>query len=217
MGVLTQSICGQGNLTVDLLRGIWRVFCLFISMSNQCKWFERPFATKNTAYHFMQLLRGKFLVCSMWNSSPWKSLSALSQAKCYIKYARKIELWSMENLKLYTLANFFIIKTIGKLLQTATLKGLVIIYHLCGEGAETSVKGFADGRLCWSHNIIYLTPLHAALYIFLWSPPFRSHLQFTDIQFLQSSSLILCWRRLILLRAPLRNLVIFQNSSRTGP
>ena len=134
---------------------------------------------------------------------PWKSLSALSQAKCYIKYARKIELWSMENLKLYTLANFFIIKTIGKLLQTATLKGLVIIYHLCGEGAETSVKGFADGQLCWSHNIIYLTPLHAALYIFLWSPPFRSHLQFTDIQFLQSSSLILCWRRLILSPCPL--------------
>ena len=74
---------------------------------------------------------------------PWKSLSALSQAKCYIKYARKIELWSMENLKLYTLANFFIIKTIGKLLQTATLKGLVIIYHLCGDKWDK-----CEG-LCW--------------------------------------------------------------------
>ena len=78
----------------------------------------------------------------------------------------------MENLKLYTLANFFIIKTIGKLLQTATLKGLVIIYHLCGEGAGISVKGFADGRLCWSHNIIYLIPLHTALYIFYDPHPF---------------------------------------------
>lgn len=103
---------------------------------------------------------------------PWKSLSALSQAKCYIKYARKMEVSSMENLKLYTLANFFIIKTIGKLLQTATLKGLVIIYHLCREGAGTSVKGFPDGRLCWSHNIIYLIPLHAALYIFYDPHPF---------------------------------------------
>ena len=58
-----------------------------------------------------------------------------------------MEVSSMENLKFYTLANFFIIKTIGKLLQTATLTGLVIIYHLCREGAGTSVKGFADGRL----------------------------------------------------------------------
>ena len=39
----------------------------------------------------------------------------------------------MENLN--SLANFLIIKIIGKLLQTATLKGLVIIYHLWGEGA----------------------------------------------------------------------------------
>lgn len=83
-----------------------------------------------------------------------------------------MEVSSMENLKFYTLANFFIIKTIGKLLQTATLTGLVIIYHLCREGAGTSVKGFPDGRLCWSHNIIYLIPLHAALYIFYDPHPF---------------------------------------------
>ena len=43
----------------------------------------------------------------------------------------------------YTLTSFFIIRITGELLQTAILKGLVIIYHLSGGGAGAGVKGFA--------------------------------------------------------------------------
>lgn len=116
MGVQTQVICGQGNLTVDLLRGIWRVFCLFISMSNQCKWFERPFATKNTAYHFMQLFRGKFLVCSMWDSSLENSYqpSARQNATLNTREKWKFRVWRtlsfthwLTSLSLRLLGNFY--------------------------------------------------------------------------------------------------------------
>ena len=47
----------------------------------------------------------------------------------------------------YTLT-CFIIRITGELLQTATLKGLVIIYHLSVGGAGVGVKGFAGGGLC---------------------------------------------------------------------
>ena len=76
-----------------------------------------------------------------------------------MKYAKKI---CMENH--YTLT-CFIIRITGELLQTATLKGLVIIYHLSVGGAGAGVKGFAGGGLCWSHD--YLIPLRAVLYIFM--------------------------------------------------
>ena len=76
-----------------------------------------------------------------------------------MKYAKKI---CMENH--YTLT-CFIIRITGELLQTATLKGLVIIYHLSVGGAGAGVKGFAGGGLCWSHD--YLKPLRAVLYIFI--------------------------------------------------
>ena len=65
----------------------------------------------------------------------------------------------------YTLTSFFIIRITGELLQTATLKGLVIIYHLSVGEAGAGVKGFAGGGLCWSHD--YLQPLRAVLYIFI--------------------------------------------------
>ena len=133
-GYSNPVLFGQGNLRVDILGCIWRVFFLFISISKQCKWFGRSFATKNPGYQFVQLFRRKFLAISC-ETHPLKII---------IKYARKI---CMENP--YTLTSFFIIRITRELLQTAILKGLVIIYHLSGGGGGCRGEG-----LCWWRTLL---------------------------------------------------------------
>ena len=165
---------------MDILGCIWRVFffCLF-QLVNSASDLEDPLPPKTQGTNSCNYLDESFLWFHV-KLTPWKSSLALSLVKCFImKYAKKI---CMENH--YTLT-CFIIRITGELLQTATLKGLVIIYHLSGGGGGCRGEGLCwwrtDGvTITWNSSVQFCT--------FLRSPPFRCHFQFTDIQF----SIVFC-------------------------
>ena len=111
--------------------------------------------------------------------APCKSLWALSWAKCCIKYARKIIVWSMENL--YTLAKFFIIKIMENFYKQLHLRELSLFITCGGRGRgqgwrALSVEGFARVTITWYPSMRFST-------FFLRSLLLRSHFQFIDIQF----------------------------------
>ena len=112
-------------------------FCLF-QLVNSASDLEDPLPPKTQGTNSCNYLDESFLWFHV-KLTPWKSLLALSLVKCFIIYVRKI---CMENL--YTLTSFFIIRITKELLQTATLKGLVITYHLSGGGGGGRSEG-----LCW--------------------------------------------------------------------
>ena len=117
-------------------------FCLF-QLVNSASDLEDPFPPKTQGTNSCNYLDESFLWFHV-KLTPWKSSLALSLVKCFIKYARTI---CMENH--YTLTSFFIIRITGELLQTATLKGLVIIYHLSGVGGGCRGEG-----LCWWRTLM---------------------------------------------------------------
>ena len=133
---------------------------LFISISKQCEWFGRPFATKNTGYQFMQLFRRKFLVISC-ETHPLKIIISPQLGKMLHheirekKYVwRTITHWPASSSGLPE--NFY---------KQPHLRDLSLFIICRWEGAGAGVKGFAGGGLCWSHD--YLKPLRAVLYIFI--------------------------------------------------
>ena len=117
-------------------------FCLF-QLVNSASDLEDPLPPKTQGTNSCNYLDESFLWFHV-KLTPWKSSLALSLVKCFIKYARKI---CMENH--YTLTSFFIIRITGELLQTAILKGLVIIYHLSGGGGGCRGEG-----LCWWRTLL---------------------------------------------------------------
>ena len=117
-------------------------FCLF-QLVNSASDLEDPLPPKTQGTNSCNYLDESFLWFHV-KLTPWKSSLALSLVKCFImKYTKKI---CMENH--YTLT-CFIIRITGELLQTATLKGLVIIYHLSVGGGGCRGEG-----LCWWRTLL---------------------------------------------------------------
>ena len=124
------------------LASIFFCCCLF-QLVNSASDLEDPLPPKTQGTNSCNYLDESFLWFHV-KLTPWKSSLALSLVKCFImKYAKKI---CMENH--YTLT-CFIIRITGELLQTATHKGLVIIYHLSGGGGGCRGEG-----LCWWRTLL---------------------------------------------------------------